>query len=89
MSLCVCMCVLLSFYISNLHYWLGPSFNGYLIYSICMNTVKSKNRIHSSRSSSSSRSRDWIDYCSLCNMSQEDLFFEYQQGRIQAVFLDR
>ena len=57
--MCVLCCVLGSA-LRQFHCWLGPSFYEYLIYSISVNIVKSKNRMHfiiiSSSSSSTSTS---------------------------------
>ena len=43
---CVCVCVTLGSALGQFHCWLGPSFYEFLIYSIYIFIVKSKNRIH-------------------------------------------
>ena len=47
------MCIALGSALGQFQCWLGPSFYEFLIYSIHINVVKSKNRIHLISSSSS------------------------------------
>ena len=57
------VCVALGSALGPFHCWLGPSFYEYLIYSIYLNIVKSKNRIHLISSSSGSGSGSGSSSC--------------------------